>query len=414
MGLDIFGQSAEVEAFLKAVDDGKKPKGFKKFVKNHGFKDNKLEVLNHYFMIINIPEKMADQYSGVSVPVPRFGRHHKTVTGFGAWSQKKDFLKLFPKSTVQDIKCTGDDTCLVCQRLEEQFTRLGIEKVNKKWMAPDSASANDKAIAKQLINTVDGGLKGKKKVVFAAIVFERDKDKQWQKTFQRFVMSDFYWTRDFDKVIFESREEDKDDWCNEEHCDDTYTYNDETKPLCEFSEAEQGAIFLANTESTVPIPWDMLDGRMLHYEEIGEVQTPGVVKVKKNYPYFPPAMVKGLKGEAKKLLTAKLKQSTETYEWMIENIEELRDLDIDGYFPSKITAEEQYELLGVGKEAASTMGSATSDTVEESSAVNNVFEDQEPAAEEEVGEIGEGIEESKPDTTPPAKEDNFADDDFPF
>ena len=411
---DIFGQKKSVKNFLNAVKEGNTRKVFKKFPVNHKFKDNKRDVLHHYFLIVNIEETIAKHFEGVTSPVPRFGRIHKAVRGFGAWSEKKDFLNLFPESSVSDIRCTGNDTCLVCQRIAENFERLGIEKVNKKWMAPDTLSNDDKSIAEQLISGVDGSLRGKKKVVFAGLVFKRNPETKKLEIsgFERFVMSDFYWNRDFHSVLFETREEVKDDWVYDEHADDEFTLKigetEVTQKLCEFKEAEQNIIFLENTECSKPIPWDMIDGTLLHYEEKGEVQQAGVVTHKKNMPYFPPAVVetvedKDLKAKLKKLS----KKSNMIYSYILDNIQDLKDIDIDKYFPNEMTGEKQAELLCIDKEKVTE--NKMDDVVKEEEEIEDVFEDTSETEEE----IGTGIKEAVEEVE---DEDDslFEDDEIPF
>jgi hypothetical protein len=274
-----------------------------------------------------------------------------------------------------------------------------------------------------LTQNVDGYGKGKKKVVFAGIEFLRDTENQgqWKMSFDRYVMSEHYWKNDFMPVLSDSRNEDEDEWKYEEHANDEFTLDGVTKPLCEFSKDEQKVIFLENTENKYPIVWDMVDACMLKYVEDGTIDDrKSVMTVKKNYPYFPPQYVDETTGEEKKKLTKLKKKAEGLYNWIIENIATLPD--IDSYFPAEITADEQRKLLGIDKESTDNKMEDVSDKtaskakakVKPETIKEDFFNEDEDDSDDMIIESAPQLEEDDDDDIFDGNDDGFdaTDDDF--
>jgi hypothetical protein len=165
----------------------------------------------------------------------------------------------------------------------------------------------------------------------------------------------------------------------------------------------------------------MVDACMLKYVEDGTIDDrKSVMTVKKNYPYFPPQYVDETTGEEKKKLTKLKKKAEGLYNWIIENIATLPD--IDSYFPAEITADEQRKLLGIDKESTDNKMEDVSDKtaskakakVKPETIKEDFFNEDEDDSDDMIIESAPQLEEDDDDDIFDGNDDGFdaTDDDF--
>ncbi len=363
----------------------------------------------HYFIPIVIPEELKEHYHNMSIARPKFSLFHKSIKKIWSNGRKpQPILDLFPDSSVNNIKCTGDDTCLVCKKIIKERERL--EKLPGKTDEEQICLDRLKGMLQKKGKYED---MGKEVVAFVGLSLEKDdKDrKKFHRKIEAFLFPRYYWDQSIVKDIINAREEEQETWVDE-HWDETFKLGKNEKALSEYTERQQKAIFILNTKGKYKLPWNMLHGFTTMFKEAIDEKRKKEFKtlVHKPFPYFPPEMIEHSKGQQKKDMKKLEEKAKKNYEWLCEMIEAGKFPDLEAICPDEITAEDQAKILNVKADKESD---DVSDEAEADVEDIDMNEDTEDFEESEESDDSDDTEDSyeEPETSDDSDSDDEDDDD---